>query len=224
MKLILELNLKDITMHVTTPTGQNNNLQPSLNSEENDDCSICLASLKGKEVKIAICNHSFHKTCLDDWLKEKENCPLCRTDLKERDLQPNPAPRRFTPENQSLQENGALNQPLDRNISSMVHELGNPQDAGRILRNLSQQEHEELMRPLVRGITAIQLGHSAPREEDAGRILRNLSQQENEALRRPLVRGITAFLHRDVIPRPEDVGRFLSHPRQQENEALNPIQ
>lgn len=67
-------------MNVTTPTGQNNNLQPFLD----DNCSICLASFEGKEVKIAACNHSFNKTSLDTWLKEKNNCPICRVALKER--------------------------------------------------------------------------------------------------------------------------------------------
>ena len=41
-------------------------------------CSICLESYHDDIIYNLPCNHIFHKTCLDDWLKQKKNCPLCR--------------------------------------------------------------------------------------------------------------------------------------------------
>ena len=144
-------------MNVTTPTGQNNNLQPSLNSEEYDNCSICLATLKGKEVKTTNCDHSFHKTCLDVWLKENNNCPQCLTDLKERDLQPSPAPGRFTPENQSLQENEAFDQQENEAFDQQEDEA------------FDQQEDEPFNQSLLPGITAWQQEPGIPRRTELDR-------------------------------------------------------
>lgn len=39
-------------------------------------CSICLE--ESPDV-ITQCNHQFHKSCLDEWLKIRTNCPLCRS-------------------------------------------------------------------------------------------------------------------------------------------------
>ena len=48
----------------------------------NDDCSICLNSLKDDHaVKLNKCNHIFHKGCLDTWIITNLNCPLCRINL-----------------------------------------------------------------------------------------------------------------------------------------------
>ena len=50
----------------------------------NDEvCFICFDKYKEKELKrkLPICNHFFHKKCIDKWLKNKSTCPHCRTDL-----------------------------------------------------------------------------------------------------------------------------------------------
>jgi hypothetical protein len=39
-------------------------------------CPICLLDNTDFKTK---CNHYFHKKCLDEWLKIKPICPLCRT-------------------------------------------------------------------------------------------------------------------------------------------------
>ncbi|XP_041026792.1 RING-H2 finger protein ATL33-like [Juglans microcarpa x Juglans regia] len=44
-------------------------------------CIVCLSVLgdNGKEVKqLSACKHSFHATCIDRWLNNKPNCPVCR--------------------------------------------------------------------------------------------------------------------------------------------------
>lgn len=49
-------------------------------------CSICLESIPGFSTrnktytKNLTCGHSFHKACIDPWLKDHKNCPYCRQD------------------------------------------------------------------------------------------------------------------------------------------------
>ncbi len=44
-------------------------------------CPICLTEIENKH--ITKCNHSFCKCCIDTWLEEHNNCPICRGILKE---------------------------------------------------------------------------------------------------------------------------------------------
>ena len=54
---------------------------------EPEDCCICLESLEnGKHVKTQ-CKHSFHMACIQDWLGNHDNCPLCRQPLENSMLQ-----------------------------------------------------------------------------------------------------------------------------------------
>lgn len=48
----------------------------------NDQCSICLETIKKNDIKSQCvnCNNCFHKKCLDTWLQSHNTCPLCRTD------------------------------------------------------------------------------------------------------------------------------------------------
>lgn len=34
-----------------------------------------------------MCNHIFHKNCLDSWLLAHQNCPYCRTNMTLKDLE-----------------------------------------------------------------------------------------------------------------------------------------
>ena len=45
---------------------------------ENNECIICLDSMKCNETLIVLgCGHTYHKTCLVEWFKKKKLCPLC---------------------------------------------------------------------------------------------------------------------------------------------------
>ncbi|KAI3521289.1 hypothetical protein L1887_10751 [Cichorium endivia] len=47
------------------------------------DCIVCLSEVTLGE-KLAIlerCRHGFHVECVEAWLKDHPNCPLCRTPL-----------------------------------------------------------------------------------------------------------------------------------------------
>jgi hypothetical protein len=42
-------------------------------------CPICQEEYKSKEFKRELeCLHSFHKKCIDKWLKNNLSCPFCR--------------------------------------------------------------------------------------------------------------------------------------------------
>ena len=38
-------------------------------------------------VRFTLCNHIFHKECLDTWILKHENCPLCRTKMSKYDIE-----------------------------------------------------------------------------------------------------------------------------------------
>jgi hypothetical protein len=44
----------------------------------NNACSICLSNLNNSKTKTFTCNHTFHETCINEWLKDKDTCPMCR--------------------------------------------------------------------------------------------------------------------------------------------------
>ena len=56
----------------------------------NDDlaegsCPVCQGDWEaGDEVRVLPCEHQFHTSCIDQWLrKHKANCPLCKKDVRE---------------------------------------------------------------------------------------------------------------------------------------------
>ena len=42
------------------------------------DCLICFDETSDMKTS---CNHSFHQSCLDIWLKEHNTCPYCRFEI-----------------------------------------------------------------------------------------------------------------------------------------------
>jgi hypothetical protein len=54
-------------------------------SSRDDFCSICLENfIETREMlfrKINICQHTYHQSCIDQWLRKNQHCPLCRSRL-----------------------------------------------------------------------------------------------------------------------------------------------
>lgn len=54
-----------------------------LTTEVNNECSICSTkfSLGNKLTTLESCKHTFHYSCLEEWGKYKQECPLCRNPI-----------------------------------------------------------------------------------------------------------------------------------------------
>ncbi|KAK6925548.1 Zinc finger, RING-type [Dillenia turbinata] len=51
--------------------------------EEEAVCGICQEMMeKGEELAAMKCMHSYHPSCILEWLRRKSNCPLCRFPLQ----------------------------------------------------------------------------------------------------------------------------------------------
>lgn len=51
----------------------------NLSYDIKNECSICLNNINTPTDNWCLpCNHSFHKSCIISWFKNKYNCPLCR--------------------------------------------------------------------------------------------------------------------------------------------------
>lgn len=50
------------------------------------ECSICYETMGDKESYVLDkCNHKFHYDCVNTWLLNKDNCPLCRTKITDQE-------------------------------------------------------------------------------------------------------------------------------------------
>ena len=53
-----------------------------LDKEEEEICSICLIFFKnGDQISRLNCGHLFHTNCVNKWISNKKNCPLCRINI-----------------------------------------------------------------------------------------------------------------------------------------------
>lgn len=50
---------------------------------EGTECSVCLSEFQEDETLRLLpkCNHAFHISCIDTWLRSHTNCPLCRSPI-----------------------------------------------------------------------------------------------------------------------------------------------
>jgi len=72
----------------TTPTEhlKSSYLEMAEKLKKKFTCAICLEEIKDlqqnkSDITITKCGHIFCKKCLNEWLKDNDKCPTCRTKL-----------------------------------------------------------------------------------------------------------------------------------------------
>lgn len=93
---------------------------------EGTDCSVCLSEFEEDESirLLPKCSHAFHVPCIDTWLKNHSNCPLCRATIFFISASPPQLPPiTETPANQdsvqdspAASENAAIAQDIERGV------------------------------------------------------------------------------------------------------------
>ncbi|KAL5255662.1 hypothetical protein ACHWQZ_G011032 [Mnemiopsis leidyi] len=54
-------------------------------NHENDSCIICISDFEENEgIRLLPCCHIYHFACVDNWLKRKKTCPMCRSPIDEK--------------------------------------------------------------------------------------------------------------------------------------------
>ena len=65
--------------------------KPDVEAQEPEICALCLEAYEpGSVLRHLPCGHSYHKTCVDAWLIERQHhtCPLCKDNPLESTSQP----------------------------------------------------------------------------------------------------------------------------------------
>ena len=51
---------------------------------KNEECPICYDKMKNKELIVKIqCSHLYHQKCINKWIMKRNNCPMCRANIKD---------------------------------------------------------------------------------------------------------------------------------------------
>lgn len=94
---------------------------------EGTECSVCLSEFQQDETLRLLpkCNHAFHISCIDTWLRSHTNCPLCRAHIVN-----DPVNTSLVSANQNPgTQNAVIRTQMDN--SEVDGESGNPQDLER---------------------------------------------------------------------------------------------
>jgi len=72
--------LENTTIDTLSPSMFLNTPSPIKKRKNKYSCCICLESLSSKKtMKMNECLHEIHVACIKEWFKERNVCPLCRT-------------------------------------------------------------------------------------------------------------------------------------------------
>lgn len=83
MNSINEEELENVVVQPTATEIENATIVYSVNSLQEDICTICQDNIESNEVRrIMHCRHYFHRTCIDTWFQTNVHCPTCRHDIR----------------------------------------------------------------------------------------------------------------------------------------------
>tara|TARA_Y100000401_G_C8322999_1_gene226519 strand:- start:46 stop:744 length:699 start_codon:yes stop_codon:yes gene_type:complete len=70
---------------ITLPSMENDSYIEIIQDEI--ECPICINTQTNEvNIKLRPCGHKFHLNCINNWLKQKKECPLCKTQLSSSNL------------------------------------------------------------------------------------------------------------------------------------------
>lgn len=62
-----------------TPSRSSEKAADEVSEKAKESCAICLDDITtGQMVKALRCSHKFHEKCINNWLRQKLQCPLCK--------------------------------------------------------------------------------------------------------------------------------------------------
>ncbi|XP_010505349.1 PREDICTED: RING-H2 finger protein ATL33-like [Camelina sativa] len=80
----------DVTVDITSPTTtvvsppeSGDKFQKEKHSKEiGNECTVCLYVITdGEKIRRLTCDHAFHVDCIEEWLQDHPNCPICRAEV-----------------------------------------------------------------------------------------------------------------------------------------------
>jgi len=77
---------EDVIVHATQTIIDGASTEETLDEDLDIICTICQDRMRQGELirKLTVCNHEFHRSCLDNWLLHRSvRCPTCRHDIRE---------------------------------------------------------------------------------------------------------------------------------------------
>jgi hypothetical protein len=79
---ILEQSMRDGGLTRNNRIRLNINTHNCTQSETSLDCAVCLQKFNlNEKLCTTNCSHKFHYSCLKEWGKYKQECPLCRSTI-----------------------------------------------------------------------------------------------------------------------------------------------
>lgn len=60
---------------------QSYEISPNFEAQENEIVSTPASKTKAEVVTLYNCQHSYHKDCVEKWLRKSNSCPICRVDV-----------------------------------------------------------------------------------------------------------------------------------------------
>jgi hypothetical protein len=79
----LPSNFLDVVPIVPTPEQIENELIDGDVPVTPQNCSICQDSISSECVRLRICQHAYHRSCIQTWFGASVRCPVCRRDIRE---------------------------------------------------------------------------------------------------------------------------------------------
>lgn len=75
-----------VNAHANDKNDKYNNNLPlnNVSQDEAEECSICFDAFE--QAVTTPCNHTFCAKCINDWLNNNQNCPICRKECRTQDL------------------------------------------------------------------------------------------------------------------------------------------